>query len=201
VSDDVWDVQIEADGTSSTVQITFDGDGRLASVDGDASSGGVAFVLAGGRTITLDFGTIGGTDGVTQFSGSTTALLREQDGYPYGELGSTGVDPGGVSTGSVSNGVTLDLAQIALADFSNPTGLLRTGDNLYSVSANSGEPLIGFAGEGVQSAVASGALELSNVDLATEFTNMIIAQRGFQSNARVISTSDEMLQELVNLKR
>src|SRR5690606_34066957 len=76
VSDDVWDVQIEADGTSSTVQITFDGDGRLASVDGDASSGEFAFVLAGGRTITLDFGTIGGTDGITQFSGSTTALLR-----------------------------------------------------------------------------------------------------------------------------
>jgi flagellar hook protein FlgE len=95
----------------------------------------------------------------------------------------------------------LVLGQIALADFNNPSGLFRTGNNMYQISANSGAPVIGFAGEGSQSAITAGALEMSNVDLAQEFTNMITAQRGFQSNARVISTSDEMLQELVNLRR
>jgi len=90
---------------------------------------------------------------------------------------------------------------VALADFNNPSGLFRAGDNMYQISNNSGTAVINYAGEGSQSVVASGALEMSNVDLAQEFTNMITAQRGFQSNARVITTSDEMLQELVSLKR
>ena len=83
----------------------------------------------------------------------------------------------------------------------SPAGVIRIGDNMYTVSANSGSPVLGFAAEGSQSAITSGALEMSNVDLAQEFTAMITAQRGFQSNARVITTADEMLQELVQLKR
>ncbi len=97
--------------------------------------------------------------------------------------------------------MVMTLAQIALADFNNPAGLYKDGGNMYTESPNSGTPVIGFAGESSPSTIASGTLEMSNVDLAQEFTNMIIAQRGFQSNARVISSSDEMLQELVNLKR
>jgi flagellar hook protein FlgE len=97
--------------------------------------------------------------------------------------------------------VTLTLGQLALADFNNPAGLIRTGDNMFTVSSNSGAPVLGFAGEGSQSTITSGALEMSNVDLAQEFTQMITAQRGFQSNARVITTADEMLNELVQLKR
>jgi flagellar hook protein FlgE len=88
-----------------------------------------------------------------------------------------------------------------LADFNNPSGLLRIGDNMYGVSGNSGGAVLGYALEGSQSQITSGALEMSNVDLAQEFTNMIIAQRGFQANGKVITTSDEMLQELVGLKR
>ena len=91
--------------------------------------------------------------------------------------------------------------QIALVDFNNPGGVARATDNLYTDSANSGEPVLGFASEGSQSLITAGSLEMSNVDLAQEFTNMITTQRGFQSNARVITTSDEMLQELVNLRR
>ena len=97
--------------------------------------------------------------------------------------------------------VQLTLGQVGLADFNNPGGVARASDNLYTASANSGEVVIGFASEGSQSRINSGSLEMSNVDLAQEFTNMIMTQRGFQSNARVISTSDEMLQELVNLRR
>ena len=88
-----------------------------------------------------------------------------------------------------------------LADFNNPSGLLREGDNMYGVSGNSGGAVLGYALEGSQSALTSGALEMSNVDLAQEFTSMIIAQRGYQANSKVITTSDEMLQELMNLKR
>jgi flagellar hook protein FlgE len=118
-----------------------------------------------------------------------------------GYLQNISIDPTGTITGSFTNGVTLTLGQIVLADFNNPSGLLRVGDNMYALSANSGEAVLNFSGAGSQSQITSGALEMSNVDLAQEFTNMITAQRGFQSNARVISTSDEMLQELVNLKR
>ncbi len=88
-----------------------------------------------------------------------------------------------------------------LADFNNPGGLLRIGDNMYAVSGNSGGAVLGYALEGSQSSLTSGALEMSNVDLAQEFTNMIIAQRGFQANSRVITASDEILQDLVNIKR
>ena len=104
-------------------------------------------------------------------------------------------------SGSFSNGQTLTLAQVSLADFNNPDGLIRAGDNMYQASANSGSPVLGFAGEGSPSSITSGALELSNVDLASEFTQMIVAQRGFQANSKVITTSDEMLQEIMLLKR
>jgi flagellar hook protein FlgE len=97
--------------------------------------------------------------------------------------------------------VNQTLGQIVLADFNNPAGLLRTGDNMYAVSGNSGGAVLGYALEGSQSFVTSGALEMSNVDLAQEFTNLIVAQRGFQANSRMITTSDSMLEELVNLKR
>ena len=93
------------------------------------------------------------------------------------------------------------LAQIVLADFNNPSGLLRIGDNMYSPSGNSGGAVLGYSLEGSQSTMTSGALEMSNVDLAQEFTSMIVTQRGFQANSRVITNSDEMLQEVVNLKR
>ena len=97
--------------------------------------------------------------------------------------------------------MTLTLAQLALADFNNPAGLIRIGDNMYTVSANSGAPVLGFAAEGSRSTVTSGALEMSNVDLAQEFIKMITTQRAFQANSRVITTSDEILNELINLKR
>ncbi len=90
---------------------------------------------------------------------------------------------------------------MVLANFNNPNGLVRSGDNLYQVSGNSGQPIVGEAGKTVQSKIASGNLEQSNVELADEFTKMIVAQRGFQANARVLTVSDQLLQEVVGLKR
>jgi flagellar hook protein FlgE len=148
-------------------------------------------------SLTLDFGT--GVNGVTQFGGTHNAVMRDQDGRTTGTLESFSIDRTGTIVGSFSNGTLMTLAQLAIADFNNPAGLERTGDNLYQMSANSGSPVIGYAGD--TSSITSGALEMSNVDLAQEFTSMIIAQRGFQANGRIITTSDQMLEELVALKR
>ncbi len=198
-----WDYSVYADDGAAAIgtgSVTFTPDGRLntpetAAISFDPGNG------ANTLSIDLVFGTTGGLDGLTGFGGAMTAALREQNGYTAGELEAITIDRTGTITGSFSNGMVMTLAQIALADFNNPAGLYKDGGNMYTESPNSGTPVIGFAGESSPSTIASGTLEMSNVDLAQEFTNMIIAQRGFQSNARVISSSDEMLQELVNLKR
>ena len=138
---------------------------------------------------------------MTQLGGDTSISISYQDGYPMGSLTDFTVSETGVITGIYSNGLNQVLGQIALANFGNPGGLTRVGYNLFEVSVNSGEALIGYPGSGGRGNLYVGALEMSNVDLASEFTNMIITQRGFQANSRIITTSDEMLQELVNLKR
>jgi len=111
------------------------------------------------------------------------------------------IDEDGKISGAFSNGVVQVLAQIALANFYNPGGLERVKGNLFSVTGNSGDPIISSPGESIGSKIISGALEQSNVDLAEEFTKMIVAQRGFQANARIITTSDDLLTEVTNLKR
>lgn len=181
--------------------LTFDNQGRLTTpivttpFVFDPVSG------AADVSIALDFGKEDTIGGLSQFAASSTAVVKEQDGYTMGDLERFSIDQTGTVTGAFTNGVTLTLGQLVLADFNNPAGLIRTGDNMFTVSSNSGAPVLGFAGEGSQSTITSGALEMSNVDLAQEFTQMITAQRGFQSNARVITTADEMLAELVQLKR
>jgi len=146
-------------------------------------------------SIALDF------SGVSQVAGPTTAESGVVDGYPSGTLESYTFDAQGVISGFYSNGRSRVLGQIALANFANPGGLLKCGKNLFVESNNSGDAKIGTAGTAGRGTMAPGALEMSNVDLAEEFTQMIITERGFQANSRVISVSDELLQELVNLKR
>lgn len=163
----------------------------------------LAFTPPGGgaaMSVVLDFNG-GDVNGLTQFSGASSSAFVDQDGYMAGTLQSFSIDRTGTIMGAFSNGNTLILGQIALASFNNPGGLMRGGDNLYSLSSNSGEAQIGYASDNSRSTIASGTLEMSNVDLTQEFTNMIVAQRGFQANGRVITTTDEMLQEVVNLKR
>jgi flagellar hook protein FlgE len=198
-----WDFAAFMDGGTTAIgtgTVTFTPDGRLDSPETQT----VSFTPTNGAnamSIELRFGTTGGLDGLTGFGGSLSAVLQQQDGYGAGELEQITIDKTGTITGAYSNGMVMTLAQIALADFENPGGLYREGGNLYTASPNSGDPVMSFVGEGSPSEIAAGTLEMSNVDLAQEFTNMIIAQRGFQSNARVITSSDELLQELVNLKR
>jgi len=102
--------------------------------------------------------------------------------------------------GIYSNGSKTPLGQIAMSSFSNPGGLIKAGGNLFQSSANSGTPNVGTPNTGSRGTIATGFLEGSNVDLAQQFTNMIMAERGFQANSKVITTSDEILQDLVNLK-
>ncbi len=139
--------------------------------------------------------------GLKQFSGTSDATSETRDGNKPGTLTGVSIGSDGVITGRYSNGKTKDLWQIALAQFKNPAGLERKGSNLYVSTTNSGS----FDGVGVPpgegATLLAGVLEMANVDLAAEFTEMITAQRGFQANSRVITTSDDMLQELVNLKR
>lgn len=145
--------------------------------------------------VTLDFSRM------TQYAQQTSAEVIGHDGLVAGSLETFTIDGAGIIRGVYSNGLTRDLGQIALAYFANPGGLAKMGDTLFDVTANSGEAQIGRAGEGGRGTIAPGSLEMSNVDLSQEFTNMITTQRGFQAASRIITTSDEMLQELVNLKR
>ncbi len=200
-----WTAMLDGTAVPSTTPgtVTFGTDGKLTSFnypDGAAnltltSSNGASFNVA------VNPGTVGAIDGLAGFASSSNAVISAQDGYKAGDLTNISVDARGVITGYFSNGVTRSLAQVALAQFSNAAGLVRQGDNIYSESANSGAAVLGFAGGTNSSTITPGALESSNVDISQEFTDMIIAQRGFQANARVITTADEMLNELVNLRR
>jgi len=152
-------------------------------------------------SIDLDIGTPGSFGGITQFRSPSTTVARYQDGYPMGKLQEISIDETGEITGIYSNGVSKAIARIYVAEFNNPAGLFKVGDSMMAVSNNSGEAVMLRPGVGSSTKIKPGALEMSNVELATEFTNMISTQRGFQANARVITTSDSMLQELVQLVR
>lgn len=202
------DVDIyDAMGNSRTLSMTFErtaagwdvdatdgsttGSGALVFTGGKLTSGGT--IAVGG--ISLDFAT------VTQYAGMNTVEAARQDGREPGSLQSFSLSKDGTLIGSFSNGATEPIARIALATFVNPGGLEKAGGSTYRTSINSGDAAIGVAGTGDIGSLRSGSLEMSNVDLSQEFTNLIVAQRGFQANARIITTSDEVLQELTNLKR
>jgi flagellar hook protein FlgE len=187
-----------ATASENSGTFTFDNAGIL-NTDVIAS---LNFGVPGANPVRIDLKLGGGVNGITQFaSTASTAVLRDQNGYTAGTLQNFSIDRFGLITGFFTNGTTSPLARIVMADFNNPSGLIRIGDNMYQESANSGSGVLGFALEGSQSQLTSGALEMSNVDLAQEFTNMIVAQRAFQANGKVVSTSDELLQEVMSIKR
>ena len=147
------------------------------------------------QTVNLDL------ESLTQYAEPSSVSMSFQDGFPAGTLETFAVDADGIITGIYSNGQYRTLAQVVLANFSNPGGLLRMGGGFYQVSPNSGAPIIGEPMKDGKGKIIGGAVEMSNVDLAKQFTDMIISQRGFQANSRVITTADEMLQDLLSLKR
>lgn len=149
--------------------------------------------------INLDFGS--GTNGITQTSLSSQIAALSQDGSASANLANMNIDQYGNIVGIFSNGKSQTLAQVMVATFTNLNGLTSIGDNMYQVAANAGEPRIAEPGQSSTTTIQSGALEQSNVDLSEEFTKMIVSQRGFQANARVVTTADALLQEITNLIR
>jgi flagellar hook protein FlgE len=203
-----WDWTATSDTATITPagngKVTFNTNGSLASFTYPGAGTDITITPSGGGAafnVTLSAGTINDIDGLAGFANPSNAVVSRQDGYTSGDLENISIDKSGVVTGFFTNGVSQNLAQIALAKFNNPSGLLRQGDNMYAESANSGLAVLGFAGTSNASTITPGALENSNVDLSEEFTDMIVTERGFQANARVITTADEMLNDLVNLKR
>lgn len=151
--------------------------------------------------IAISFGTAGDTEAMSQFAGSTSAAASSQDGAAVGTLLSFAIGEDGSITGIYSNGKSQVLGMMALANFNNPAGLEKVGGSMYRESVDSGVPRTGTANSGGRGALAAGTLEMSNVDLAQEFTNLIVAQRGFQANSKVITVSDEILGDLISMKR
>jgi len=188
----------------STGRVTFGQDGSPSSFTFDDDSTQFRFDPMNGSDIVsvqLDIGSPGSFGGATQFRSPSTTAAKFQDGYPMGKLEEISIDEYGEIQGLYSNGVTQSIARVYVAEFNNPAGLFRRGDSMYSESNNSGQAVLQRPGVGTSTKIKPGALEMSNVELATEFTNMITTQRGYQANARVITTSDSLLQELVQLVR
>lgn len=204
-----WLWRITTDGGEQILggnsgRITFGQDGSPSSMQFDDGSTGFSFDPMNGSNevrINLDVGSPGSFRGITQFRSPSTTAARSQDGYPMGKLQEISIDEYGEIKGLYTNGISKAIARIYLAEFNNPAGLYKRGDSMFSESNNSGNGVMLQAGVGTSTKIKPGALEMSNVELATEFTNMITTQRGYQANARVITTSDNMLQELVQLIR
>lgn len=173
----------------------FDAVGALV----NASSNGTVIVPGSSgttpMTISASFGKI------AQQAGDTSFVSAAQDGFPPGSLQGFGISVDGLVTGNYTNGLTRNLGQVAVAIFSNPGGLERLGSNTWRSTENSGTALHGVSGTGGRGSINAGFLEQSNVDISSEFTDLIVTQRGFQANTRVVTTVDEMLQELLNMKR
>ena len=206
-------------------EIEFDGSGRISNVIADSNDSPrhgdgndrfpnaeveitIPFSLNGqpNSVVTLNFGGgvgSGGSalEGVTQFASETTTKPVYQDGYTMGVMKSYSVAIDGTITGTYDNGVNLPLYRVALATFANEQGLEKVGNTMFQATVNSGNANIDGATTNGKGSIMSQYLEMSNVDLTEEFTHLIIAQRGFQANSRVITTSDQILEEVVNLKR
>ena len=209
------------DGVENTFIVTFDNFGRLQSVTDSAGNvtnedGQVSiqasFNVPGGnpdadgnplrQTMNINLGTIGSIENtITQFAESSSTKAFYQDGYTMGYLDNFKIDASGIITGVYSNGTTRAIGQIAMASFTNQNGLEKAGDNTYVASNNSGLANIGTSGVAGKGSLLAGALEMSNVDLTEQMTDMIVTQRGFQANSKTIQTADTLLDTVLSLKR
>jgi flagellar hook protein FlgE len=182
--------------------IVFNSNGSISAISPNPPV--LSFTPSGGaaqQNIELNLGSDNEFDGITQTSADSAISALSQNGSSSATLSDVNIDQNGYIVGSFSNGYSRNLGQIMLATFSNLNGLTSVGENSYIIGANSGDPLVGAAGEPTNTTIQSGALEQSNVDLSEEFTRMIVSQRGYQANARIITVSDEILQEATNLIR
>ncbi len=193
----------DSTGTSRSLDLTFTKTATgwdVAGADGTGATGTATMTFAGGALTAGTSITVGGVavdmSGTTGFASLQTATISGQDGRASGTLQSYSLSSDGKLVGSYSNGATETIAQIALANFTNPDGLAKVGSSDYTPTIASGAATLGIAGANGFGSLVGGSLEMSNVDLTQEFSNLIVAQRGFEANARIITTSDQILQDL-----
>lgn len=184
--------------------LTFDTNGALQNQTN--ASGTVQFTGASSQALTFDFGkptSAGGTglDGITQYGSPSTVSAQSQDGYASGSLAGVKIGDDGVVSGVYTNGQTLAAGSLAIAKFQSNDGLGRAGNGLWVATRDSGDPAMGASGSGGRAAVVSGSLEQSNVDVTQQFVELIAHQRAFQANSKTITTADQMLQELMQIKQ
>lgn len=217
-----WKLKVSTSGTNSSVSIdgattneiiiAFSPDGKPSHVYDPytdpvnlIASPSISFNPGNGtnaiNNIKVGFGTPGTNDGLTLSDAPLSINTAEQNGYQLGALEKKFCNEDGIIIGYYTNGQVRNIAQVATSTFANDRGLMKVGGTMFAETVNSGTAAIGTPNSGFRGKIAANSLEQSNVDLSTEFVNMIVTQRGFQANSRVVTTSDEMIQELLNLKR
>src|SRR5579884_410157 len=185
-----------------TGALTFDGAGNLLTPAADVTGIAITGFADGANDLTFTWKIYDGSSAtISQVATGSNTSSTSQDGYEAGSLDTFAIQSDGMIQGTFSNGKTAIVGQIALANFPNLQGLMRIGKNDFQSSLASGAAVVGAPGTGGRGTLAGGALELSNVDIAREFSQLIMAERGFQANARVVTTFDEITQETINLKR
>lgn len=210
-ADNAWEYHVVAQGADLGIDppepqqigngtVVFNSDGSMATTTPDSPIS-VSFTngAAPAQAIDLNFGT--GTDGLTQYGSPSNVASQSQNGYGSGDLAGISVDGQGVVMGTYTNGQKVAVGQLAIAKFRSNDGLERAGQNMWASTDKSGDAVLGTAGAGGRGAISGGALEQSNVDLAEQFVRMIAHQRAFQADSKTITTADQMLQDVVNLKR
>ena len=193
-----WAVQAkDAKGAAigGSQALTFDGSGNLTS----PAAATPYTITMGSQKIAINFASPG--EALVNYGGASSVSAISQDGAATGTLQSLNVSKGGVITGVFSNGSNEVLGQVALANFTNPSGLMKAGGSLYQSTSNSGQAQMGTPNTGGRGTISSGVLEGSNVDLAQAFSDLVVAQRGFEANSKIITTSDQMLSALIAMKQ
>jgi flagellar hook protein FlgE len=195
-------------GILATGTLTFDGSGNLIGpVDGSGNLTNIDGIKAtsladGAKDLTFNWDLLNGTTPVvTQVSAPSATSSTQQDGASSGTLTNFSIGADGTITGSFTNGKTASLGQVALANFANDEGLERVGNTDYTQTLASGQAIVGSPGTGGRGSLAGGSLELSNVDISTEFANLIVAQRAFEADAKAVTTFDQITQDTINLKQ
>jgi len=183
-----------------TGTVSFNSDGSLATYSPRSLTYTANNGSTGNQNIELKFGTLGQFDGMTSFDKDSNTSGISQDGYAGGDLNGLSVDETGTVIGSFTNGRSFALAQVAMATFTNNQGLESDGGNCFVQTSNSGDPIVGQASSGGKGTIQASSLEMSNVDLSRSLTQLIVIQRGYQANSKTITTADEMLNTLLQLK-
>lgn len=194
--------------TNGAGTVDFSATGGLLDINGNPATAANNPALSitwgnGAAASPIDFNLVNadGTSNITQFSAASTTSSSYQDGYGAGTLQNLTVSGDGLISGTFTNGQVVALAQVALSSFNNQNGLVQDGNNHWGQSLASGAPTIGLANQGGRGSVLGANLELSNVDVASEFTSLILAQRGYEANSKIVTTTDQLMQETLNLKQ